>query len=286
MTMKTRFYLMVLLAAAAVPACKKNQIPDTTGSEQAININTSIDALTKSPQLDADGKGSFSAGDVFSLAVADSRGQKALFDYTVGSTQLHWTDISFSAEAGRLDFYACYPKQDLSGGSFTFNISDASEKDLLVARAAGVSQGTDGTIEMSFRHLMHRLVINYTIEDESFGQLDEISTVCTANSECSVELPDFRISVSVPSKAEFTGTGNTVSFLLLPQSASEIGLKVSAGDISEEFVLSDFSNAPESLNSGEQLTVDVTLKDGKIVLGNTVIEGWGDQGTIGGEIIL
>lgn len=276
------FFAAALFAAVTVSGCRKNDVSRPDG---AINMKFGIEGLTKSPQLDADGKGSFSAGDVFSLAVADSRGQKALFDYTIGSTQLYWKDISFLAEDGKLDFYAFYPKQDLSGGSFDFNMSDASEKDLLVARTSGVSQGTEGTIAMSFRHAMHRLVINYTIEDESFDQQGEISTVCTANSECRVELPDFRMYV-FPSKAEFTGTGNTVSFLLLPQSASEIGLKVSAGDISEEFVLSDFSDAPESLNSGEQLTVDITLKDGKIVLGNTVIEGWGDQGTIGGEIIL
>ena len=35
-----------------------------------------------------------------------------------------------------------------------------------------------------------------------------------------------------------------------------------------------------------QLRVELTVKNGKIEIGNITIEGWENQGTIGGEIIL
>ena len=38
--------------------------------------------------------------------------------------------------------------------------------------------------------------------------------------------------------------------------------------------------------SGKELTVKLTVRDGKILFAGMTIEGWGNQGTVDGEIIL
>ena len=45
-------------------------------------------------------------------------------------------------------------------------------------------------------------------------------------------------------------------------------------------------DSTEELQGGKQLSIDLTVKNGYIELGNVTIEGWGNQGTIEGSIIL
>ena len=50
--------------------------------------------------------------------------------------------------------------------------------------------------------------------------------------------------------------------------------------------LEEIVKGHENLESGMQLTVNITVKNGNIQVDGTTIEGWGDQGTIDGEIIM
>lgn len=287
MTMKTKFYLMALLATAAVSACKKNQVPDTTRPEAAININTSIDALTKAPQLDGDGKGSFSQGDVFTLAVSSGNTSESQeFDYTVGTSQLYWKDVTLTPSDGKVVFSACYPTQTLSGGAFVFDLAEAGYKDLLLSRVPGIELGTESTVVLPFRHAMHRLVMNYTVEDGLDLSDWEIETSCNAISSCTVDLLTGALEENTSSRSSFTAKGKSAEFILIPQNASDLSFEVKAGDIDRTFTLDELDQNVTSLEGGHQLTVNMVIKDGKIIFGDSVIEGWGDQGTIGGEIIL
>lgn len=287
MTMKTRFYLMALLAAAAVSACKKTSGPDTIRPEAAININTSIDALTKAPQLDGDGKGDFSKGDVFTLAVSSGNSSESqVFDYTVGTSQLYWKDVALTPSDGKVTFSACYPEQTLSDGTFVFDLSKADYKDLLLSRVAGIDLGTENAVVLPFRHAMHKLVLNYTVEGDIELPDDGIETSCNAISSCTVNLLSGALDVNPSSKSSFTAKGKSVEFILIPQKTSEVSFEVKAGGIDRTFTLDELDQKVTSLEGGHKLTVNMVIKDGKIIFGDSVIEGWGDQGTIGGEIIL
>lgn len=285
--MKTRFYLMALLAIAGVSSCKKSQGPGTTRPEAAININTSIDALTKAPQLDGDGKGSFSRGDVFTLTVSSGKSsENQKFDYTVGASQLYWKDVTVAPSDGKLVFSACYPRQTLSDGVFVFDLANADYKDLLLSRTAGIELGTESTVVLPFRHAMHRLVLNYTVEGDIELPDDGIETSCNAISSCTIDLLSGTLEVNPSAKASFTANGKSVEFILIPQNASEVSFEVKAGDIDRTFTLDELDQKVTSLEGGHKLTVNMVIKDGKIIFGDSAIEGWGDQGTVGGEIIL
>lgn len=285
--MKTRFYLMALLAAASVSACKKSSGPDTARPEAAININTSIDALTKAPQLDGDGKGDFSKGDVFTLAVSSGNSsENQQFDYTVGTSQLYWKDVTLVPSDGKVVFSACYPKQKLSDGAFVFDLAKADYKDLLLSRTSGIELGTESTVALPFRHAMHRLVLNYTVEGDIELPDDGIETSCNAISSCTVGLLSGTLEVNPSSKTSFTAKGRSAEFILVPQNASEVSFEVKAGDIDRTFTLDELDQKVTSLEGGHKLTVNMVINDGKIIFGDSTIEGWGDQGTVGGEIIL
>lgn len=173
----------VLLAAIALAGCKREEHP----AWQRIAIATTIEPLTRAPQLDEEGSGRFADTDRLTLLVSDDAArQSAQFGYTPQTT-LYWSELGFATPGTTLTFAACYPEQELVDGRFDFDLEQAAEKDLLLARTAGVSAGTERTIDLSFRHAMHRFVVTYQTNDPDVA-LDAIETRCTAQSTCTVDL--------------------------------------------------------------------------------------------------
>lgn len=282
---RTGFYLTAVILTIAVSGCRKES-RTSQQPERKINVLASVEPLSKVPQLDSDGKGTFSPGDIFSLAVSDGTSSYQEFSYSVGSTQLYWKDVTITPSDGKVVFSACYPEQTLSGGAFVFDLAKADYKDLLLSRTTGIEFGTESTVALPFRHAMHRLVLNYTVEDDLELPDDGIETSCNAISSCTVDLLSGALDVNPSSKSAFTAKGKSVGFILIPQNASDVSFEVKAGDIDRTFTLDELDPEVTSLEGGHQLTVNMLIKEGKIIFGDSVIEGWGDQGTIGGEIIL
>lgn len=281
--MKKSIYI---LAAAIVPftvlSCNKSdKTPGTPVPEGKINIATSIEGLSKSPVLDDNGKGSFSNGDTFTLLVTNSEGESSAFSYTVGTTDLYWKDITIPAGNGQYGFSACYPSVETGNGTFTFDLTAASDKDLLIAGVQGIEAETENPVNLTFRHAMHRLVVTFSSDSE----LKDVTTVCSAISSCQVNLPEGTIEAG-SAKSEFTESGTEATFLLVPQNTSEVTLDVTIDGNTSSFQLNELKPDLEMLEGGMQLTVELTVKDSKITVGNIAIEGWGDQGTAEGEIIL
>ena len=214
----------VLLAAVALTGCKREEHP----ARQRIAIATTIEPLTRAPQLDEEGSGRFADTDRLTLLVSDDAAQQsAQFGYTPQTT-LYWSELGFAAPGTTLTFAACYPEQELVGGRFDFDLEQAAEKGLLLARTAGVSAGTERTIDLSFRHAMHRLVVTYQTNDPDVA-LDAIETRCTAQSTCTVDLAAGTLTPAGTRQATFTESGREVRFLLVPQPTDGVSLELHVG---------------------------------------------------------
>lgn len=82
-----------LMLALTIAGCDKNEEPKvpanpetpgtpTAPADRPIIFTTAI-AATRSPQLEADGSGTFTAGDTFTLYAHDGNGASAALDYTI-----------------------------------------------------------------------------------------------------------------------------------------------------------------------------------------------------------
>ena len=283
--MKRLFYgLAVVVSAILVSGCNKEtaEVPNT---EQKIAIKTGIEAVARTPQLNEDGSGVFTKGDQFTLLVNNQNDLSTMLDYSEGITELYWKNLQLPSMEGSVDFFACYPTQPLADGCFTFDLATASYKDLLWASTKNVKVGTE-SVALSFRHAMHRLVVNFSLEDPSYAVADDIETVCTAKSACVVNLIDGTLDNSASGTSAFTSPGGKATFLIVPQDAADVTLDVKVGQDTRRFVLNELPEVPAQLQGGMQFTVDLVVKEGKIELEGTSIEGWGDQGSIDGEIIM
>ena len=284
--MKRMTYGAAILAAAICATCGKNDPqPASTPSEQPrINLTTDIAGLTRTPQLDEEGRGSFAQGDVFSLYVHLDAKKAAALDYTVGRSTIYWKDLDFATEGAKVNFEACYPKQTLSEGGFDFTTSQDEAGDLLWASAAGVSVGTEKPVELTFRHALHRLTVKYTVEDSSVDAA-KIETSCTACATARVELPEKQIKLG-DTKKTFTKTGGEVHFLILPQQTENVTLEIRTGASSKTWKLSETDFAQPALEGGKQVTVNLKIQNGQITFAGSTIEGWGDQGSVDDQITL
>lgn len=255
-------------------------------SKKEITLNTSIEgkALTKSPVLDDNGAGNFTDGDVFKLLVANSENEYDSFNYTVGKTKLYWSDLTVGNESSEVIFSAFYPLQVIENGSFVFDLRTASNKDLLIAQGGNVAFESENPVNLRFRHAMHKLKIKFNVEG-SLGQ-NTIQTKCLAKSTCTVNILNNSLVTDQSPVSEFRGTGNEVDFIIVPQKAADVSLEITIGEMIKRFKINELNHEIEDLKSGMQLTVEITVKNGKIEISNMGIAGWEDQGSISGEIIM
>lgn len=287
--MKRKYYVSMALAML-LSGCGNNDVPGsaTDNGDRRITLQTSIaqeETVARSPELDSNGSGNFSDGDVFALQISSRAASECVnFDYTVASTQLYWKEVSFSAPTGKVNFAACYPKQDIRDGKFVFDLASASSKDLLLAYTPEIAMESETPVNLTFKHAMHRLVVNFAAAEGV--DITGITTKCTAKSSCEVNLFDGTLDNTAARQSAFTASGEHVSFTLVPQRVSDVVLEVSFGGYKETFALERLVTGHEELKGGMQLSVDLTVKNGYIELGNVTIEGWENQGTIEGSIIL
>lgn len=286
-SMNKLIVMAVCCAALFAGACSKNE-PQTTPQERPILIKTGISEVTRAPQLNGTGSGNFTTGDCFTLHVWEephSPGAK-IVDYTVGTTQIFWRDLAFG-ESAQVTFAACYPRQELVDGRFVFNLEQAEERDLLLASTAGVAAGTTPEVALTFRHAMHRLVVNCTVEDPASSlAAEEIELSCRAKSTCTVDLTTGTLDTTEAGSATFTAQGASGVFLIVPQDPADVELEVRVGTLSKRYTLAELDPECDTLAGGKQLSVNLTIKDGSIHFDGAAIEGWGDQGTIEDEIIM
>ena len=250
---------VVVLFAMMTVSCEKSPEDNGNGTDETdrmIDIRTSIEALTKSPALDGNGEGNFSNGDIFTLVVSGSGFPNISTSYTVGTTELSWADLNLPEDAGNVYFSGCYPVQ-----------------------------GT--AVDGIFKHALHKLVVKYVSDDLTDAQLSEISTSVKALSSCSIDMAKGAMQNGTASGLSEVGImqGSQVSCFMVPQEKDNVTLEVSLDDMVRTLSIPDYDqddNPVNMLEGGKCLTVQINVSSEKIVQ----IEGWGQQGSVDGDIEL
>jgi len=217
-------------------------------------------------------------------------------EYTIGGAALYWEDLGLPSGTTEASFAGCYPAPESAEGSeFTFDLSTAADKDLLLAPAMKVSKSADTKVNLVFKHAMHKLAINYASDGTyTQEQLEAVKTTCTAKSSCEVNMAAATVSKTADKTAAFEAAGKAVRFLLVPQTSEEVTLKIEIGGKTVEHTLAGLNEVlknatqeiPAALDGGKCLTLNLTFgKDGIVVEGSQ-IGGWEDQGTVDGDISM
>lgn len=311
--MKTTNYLFVAFGAAALTLTACNNDDDVLNSGQepgVVNIVTSINGPQTRVVMNNDGSGSFEdTKDKLKLAVYGSGNADYQVDYTVGTTALYWEDVEAGVGTGPYTFGGWFTKTDLPATLTSFNAATASDPDLLLAApATNVSKGE--TVNLNFKHAMHKLVVNVTYDGDFTGVNTDNVSIKPVGMNASAAI-NVQTGIVTPGEATDTDgdyaartlTSNACSFILAPQKLTtgaawlEINLdgqKTLTFNVPANYTTSGGSTeALSQLNSGEVLTLNLTIKkvagggdDEKteVVLTTGQITAWNSQGTVNGEV--
>ena len=210
--------------------------------------------------------------------------------YTVGETELFWSDLELPDNSGTVYFSGCYPDQDaVSDGSFRFDMPADGETDLLLAKAVPVAYQAS-VVELKFSHAFHRLAIEYVSDGTySDSDLSQVATSVNAMSSCTVDLRKGEVeSGSAARPARYMEKkGNSVSYMLIPQQKDDVTVEVSFQGMKKTFTLPDTTGdgqALSQLEGGKMLTVRLEISSDGIRMDGGEIIGWESQGTVNGGI--
>ena len=278
--MKTTNYLFAAFGAAALTLTACNNDDDVLGGGQepgVVNIVTSINGPQTRVEMKEDGSGSFeNTKDKLKLAVYGSGNADYQVDYTVGTTVLYWENV----ETG------------VGTGPYTFG---------------GVSKGE--TVNLNFKHAMHKLVVKVTYEGDFTGVNTGNVSIKPVGMNASAAI---NVQTGIVTPGEATDTdgdyaartliNNACSFILAPQKLTTDAewLKINLDgqtltfNVPARYTTSgDSTEALSQLNSGEVLTLNLTIKKEAggtdpdktvIVLTTGQITAWNSQGTVDGEV--
>ncbi len=288
---KNCFYVLMAAAWMAV-SCTNNEIPTQSSSDQAITIVAHVSPQSKAPQLDANGSGSFSKGDVMTLCVAKSESENLFMDYAYQESNITWGGLSLPESASEVKMAACYPKQAVAkDGTFQFDALTASNQDLLLSKAQTVKVGTADAVNLNFEHALHRLDLTFTPGNGySDEDLKKLSLSVKASTQCTVDAFKGEFKDLKSGEGRYTSTGASASFYLIPQTTSNVTLEVTIGEQKKTLVLSELltklGNSQTDLRGGAKCTI--TLKVGRegIVVESGSIGAWENQVTVDGELTI
>lgn len=290
--MKKNCFYVLMAAAWMAASCTNNEIPDQSSSDQAITIVAHVSPQSKAPQLGADGSGSFSKGDVMTLCVSKSESENLSVDYAYQENTLTWGGLNLPESTSEVKIAACYPKQTVAkDGTFQFDVLTASYQDLLLSKAQTVKVGTADAVNLNFEHALHRLDLTFTPGNGySAEDLKKLSLSVKASTQCTVDAFKGEFKDLKAGEGQYTSTGASASFYLIPQATSNVTLDVTIGEQSKTLVLSELftqlGNSQTDLKGGAKCTI--TLKVGRegIVVESGSIGAWENQVTVDGELTI
>ncbi|MDC2006832.1 fimbrillin family protein [Bacteroides thetaiotaomicron] len=314
--MKTTKYLFTAFGSVtlALAACTNDDLPSgNTLPEGAVHITAGIEGVqTRAPQLDADGAGSFEPADMWGMytftgdATSPAFSNENIAYQADNSTPLYWKDLS---ETEAVTFSAHYPRitADIANPAAYLYVPEAwnHTDDLLHATTTA---SKDGTVALTFKHLMHRLVVNLTAGDGMTGtDLSSalINSVAKNNAPTMFASVEVNLLTGAVNYGSATGSvilsnggGANADWIVAPQdlTAGAEWLKITIdGDVWYYHVPADLNTTVPGnqtrLESGKRLTLNLTLKKNPDT-GNTVtltgssISGWDTQLPITDEVVI
>ena len=310
--MKTTNYLFIALGAAALTLTACNNDDDVLNSGQepgVVNIVTSINGPQTRVVMNEDGSGSFEdSKDKLKLAVYGSGNADYQVDYTVGTTVLYWENVETGVGTGPYTFGGWFTKTGLPATLTSFNAATASDPDLLLAApATNVSKGE--TVNLNFKHAMHKLVVKVTYEgdftDVNTGNVSIKPVGMNASAAINVQTGIVTPGEATDTDGDYaaqTLTSNSCSFILAPQKLTKGAewLQFSIPDVATLVykVPANYQNASGTstalteLSSGQILTLNMKIKRDsatqktEVELTTGHISAWGTQGSINDELTI
>ncbi|KDS42754.1 leucine-rich repeat protein [Parabacteroides distasonis] len=308
--MKATRYLFTALSLAvfALSSCHNDDLPGGNPlPEGAVHITAGIEGVqTRAPQLDADGAGTFDPTDTWGMytftgdAASPVYSNENIAYQADNSNPLYWENLS---ETEAVTFSAHYPRitADITDPAAYMYMPQAwNNTDDLLHAAATASKG--GTVALTFKHLMHRLVVNLAAGDGMEGaDLSSALINSSARDDASTMLANVEVNLltgavtygrATISVILSNGGGPKADWKVAPQdlTAGAEWLRITVGeDVWYYNVPADLNTAAPGnqprLESGKQLTLNLTLKKNPDT-GNTVtltsgdISGWDTQPSI------
>ncbi len=313
--MKNNLFSLAL-AMLLLASCGKDKGHHPEEDNNVVQITASIDGTADGgtvsagrATVDNDGKGTFDPGDTWGLYTYTAKGDymSANTEYKYGETTLHWDELS---ETEPVTFSANYPRitADITNpAAYLYTPEAWNNTDDLLHATTTASKG--GTVALTFKHLMHRLVVKLTAGDGMEGA--DLSSALI-NSAAKNDAPTMFASVEVnlltgvvnydrvASGVILTnGGGANADWKVAPQdlTAGAEWLRITVGeDVWYYHVPADLNTAEPGnqtrLESGKRLTLTLTLKKNPDT-GNTEVEltgsdisGWGTQPPITDEVVI
>ena len=314
---KRNIYLIALLSAALLlTACHNDDMPGgNTLPEGAVHITANVEGVqTRAPQLDTDGEGTFTSDDLWGMYTFTGDVTSPAFsneniDYQAdNSNPLYWKDLS---ETETVTFSAYYPRitEDIADPTACLYVPEAWKynKDDLLHATATASKGK--TVALTFKHLMHRLVVKL-IAGEGMTGADLSSALI--NSATKDDAPTMFSGVEVnlltgevnygsaTSAVTFSNGGSGYAdWKVAPQdlTAGAKWLRITVGedvwyyDVPADLNTTEPGNQTR-LESGKRLTLNLTLKKNQqtgkteVELTSGAISGWGDSDPITDEVVI
>lgn len=318
--MKATRYLFtfLVLATLALTACHNDDLPGgNTLPEGAVHITADIEGVqTRAPQLDADGAGSFEPADEWGMYTFTGDATSPTYSnqniaYRAGnSNPLYWKDLS---ETEAVTFSAHYPRitntmPDIDDPAAYLYMPQAwNHTDDLLHATATASKGK--TVALTFKHLMHRLVINLAAGDGMTGtNLSSalINSVAKNGAPTMFASVEVNLLTGVVNYDRVDGSvilsnegGANADWKVAPQdlTAGAEWLRITVGeDVWYYHVPADLNTAEPGnqtrLESGKRLTLNLKLKknsgtgDTEVELTGSNISGWNTQPEITDEVVI
>lgn len=306
----TKLITTLGLATLALVACTdEDEVQSNILPKGAVHLTAQIEGVqTRAPQLDAEGKGNFAQGDVWGMyAYTDDAAAGENMEYKYRETVLYWEDLS---ETSPVTFSAHYPRITeaiANPAAYMHTPLEWNKTDDLLHATATASKG--GTVALTFKHLMHRLIIKLTAGEGMTG-----TNLTTALINSTGKNGDYTMYGSVEVNL-LTGEVNYGRYADLIQltnaSRGNADWKVAPQDlragaewlrimVGEDMwcynvpanLNSSNSSHPTRLESGKQLTLNLTLKKNQqtgqteVELTGSDISGWSDGGTITDDVVI
>lgn len=312
----TRFILALTLGTLALTGCtNEDEIQNNVLPDGAVHITGNIAGVTTRADINDDGTGTFTTGDVWGMytTVDGTTYINDNSEYKYDETVLYWDALSTTAP---VTFAAHYPRitETISNpAAYMYKPYEWSNIGDLLHATATASKG-GGTVALTFKHLMHRLVVNLTagaVMTAGAGMTGtdlssaDVSTVARNGDFTMIHGVEVNLLTgavnydNTEGHIGFTnrGSGNA-DWQVAPQdlTAGAEWLKITVGeDVWYYNVPADLNTTEPGnqtrLESGKQLTLNLTLKKtsaggNEVVLTSSAIDGWNNQGTITDDVTI
>lgn len=298
------------LATLALVACTdEDEVQSNILPKGAVHLTAQIEGVqTRAPQLDTEGKGNFMQGDVWGMyAYTDDAAAGENMEYKYQETVLYWEDLS---ETSPVTFSAHYPRITATianPAAYMYTPLEWNKTDDLLHATATASKGE--TVTLTFKHLMHRLIIKLTAGEGMTGTDLTTALINSARKNGdytmygSVEVNLLTGEVNYSRYADLIQLTNesrgNADWKVAPQDlrAGAEWLRIIVGEDMWCYNVPDNLNSsnpdhPTRLESGKQLTLNLTLKKNQqtgqteVELSGSDISGWSDGGTITDDVVI